>query len=194
MILSLTVFAPLPAFEAFFPANSPFTTPKSWPPRATVIQRLLFVPVFAWCAQSDLVTARRGLGERDHTEPQIMLIQLPTLRLDNSPWREGPEKRIRPLALTFFHVRLPPQRGGRAPHSWAQSTVPVLLAISYWPLLSKWTLIIYLLRGCLFDLMSPLNVFLEAAQTCDRIRSVRRNVTWDPKSALLCSRWADFTS
>lgn len=153
------------------PFWTPFATPKNCPPRAIVIQRLLFFSVFARCAQSALVTVQRGLCERDHTKPQIVLIQLPTLRLDNSPWREGPEKWIRPLALTFFPVHLPPDWRGRGPHSWAPSLVPVLLAISYWPVFSKWTLIIYLLHRRLFDLMSPLNVFLELAQTCGKIRS-----------------------
>lgn len=163
----------LPAFEAFLPAHSELHSQprKAAPLRAIVIQRLLFFPVFARCAQSALVTVQRGLGERDHTKPQIVLIQLPTPRLDNSPWREGPEKWIRPLALTFFPVHLPRDWRGHGPHSWALSPVPVLLAISYWPVFSKWTLIIYLLHGCLFDLMSPLNVFLEPAQTCDKIRS-----------------------
>lgn len=106
----------LPASEASVPVHPEL---QRWPlralsppppitPTATVIQRLLFFPVFAWCAQSATVTARRGPAEPDHTEPCVVLIQLPTPRLDNSPWREAPEKWIRPLVLTFFPVHLPP--------------------------------------------------------------------------------------
>lgn len=106
----------LPTSEASVPVHPEL---QRWPlralpppppitPTATVIQRLLFFPVFAWCAQSATVTARRGPAEPDHTEPRVVLIQLPTPRLDNSPWREAPEKRIRPLVLTFFPVHLPP--------------------------------------------------------------------------------------
>lgn len=106
----------LPTSEASVPVHPEL---QRWPlralsppppitPTATVIQRLLFFPVFAWCAQSATVTARRGPAEPDHTEPCVVLIQLPTPRLDNSPWREAPEKWIRPLVLTFFPVHLPP--------------------------------------------------------------------------------------
>lgn len=103
---------------------TPLATPKSCPPRAIVIQRLLFFPVFVWCAQSGLVTVQRDLGERDHTEPQIVLIQLPTPRLDNSPWREGPQKWIRPLALTFFPVHLPPDWRGCSPLQLSSEASP----------------------------------------------------------------------
>lgn len=184
IFLSLTVFAPLPKYtrvctcaglsclylKHFF-LNS-IRNPKKLPPqRAIVIQRPLFVPVFARCAVGFGVRSEGSGWTRPHGAPdRVDTVAYP------EAWQQplkrgGPEKWIRPLALTFFPVHLPPDWRGRGPHSWARSPVPVLLATSYWPVFSKWTLIIYRLHGRPFDLMSPLNVFLEPAQTRDKTRS-----------------------
>lgn len=135
------------------PPLNPQRNPKNLPPWG---YGLFNVCCFSLClldVQSAVVTGDKGPGEWNHTEPQIVLIQLPTLRLENSPWREGPEKWIGPLAMTFFPVHLPRTEGVCGPHSWALSPVSVPLVISYWPVFSKWTLIIYLLHGSLFDLL-----------------------------------------
>lgn len=173
----------------FQPILNSSPDPKKLPPDGASYSASAVSPVFARCAQSALVTVQRGLAERDHTEPKIVLIQLPTPRLDNSPWREGPQKWIGPLALTFFPVHLPPDWRGRGPHSWAPSPVPVLLATSSWPVFSNWTLIIYLLHGRLFDLVSPPNAVLEPTSTCDQKSDHLRS-----EDISHCSCWAHFIS
>lgn len=86
----------------------------------------VFPRVFTMCT----VSSGDCLEGSGWTRPQTVLIQLPTLRLDNSPWREGPEKWIRPVALTFFSFHSPDWTDC-CPHSWAPSQVTALLVTSY---------------------------------------------------------------
>lgn len=103
---------------------TPSTTLKRCSPSARIIQLLLFFPVFTPCALLASVTTQRGPVELGHMKPQIVLIQLPTLRLDNSPWREGAREMDWAPGADSHHS---PDRRGCDPHSWALSPVPVLL-------------------------------------------------------------------
>lgn len=154
------------------PSADPWRHPLLLPitPTARVIQRLLFFPVFAWCAQSDTVTARRGPAGSDHTEPHIVLIQLPTPRLDNSPWREAPEKRIRPLVLTFFPIHLPP--GQERPRLSQLSSQPSPRSAGSILLASILQQDVDYLPAVRFTSLKPV---LERTATCDRSQSWGRS-------------------
>lgn len=115
--------------ETFFPVN---TEPRPHPDKFctpagdSYSSSAVFPRVFTMCT----VSSGDCLEGSGWTRPQTVLIQLPTLRLDNSPWREGPEKWIRPVALTFFSLHSPDWTD-RCPHSWAPSQVTALLVTSY---------------------------------------------------------------
>lgn len=93
--------------ETFFPVNTelhPHPDKFCTPTGDSYSFSAVFPRVFTMCTVS-FGDCSEGSG---WTRPQTVLIQLPTLRLDNSPWREGPEKWIRPRSAVFFAHR-PPQ-------------------------------------------------------------------------------------